>query len=164
MLTELEAAILTEISMRGNSTAYQVRRAFENSRSAYWRGGAGTVSPAIHRLTRSGHIESRPHPSRSGKILNVTASGTAALNAWAIDIERACGLGLDPFRLRSGVWESLDRKSRQGLLGRLREHLANERDAIAGISSTDPVDRRQNQLALGLIESRIAWIDQTLND
>ena len=46
-LTELEGAVLTEIALRGNDTAYKVRRAFQLSPSVQWRGSAGAVSPTL---------------------------------------------------------------------------------------------------------------------
>ena len=61
-LTELEGAVLTEIALRGDDTAYKVRRAFQRSLSVQWRGSAGAVSPAIRRLVRSGLVTSCPAP------------------------------------------------------------------------------------------------------
>src|SRR3954467_10445207 len=100
-MTELEGAILTEIAMRGNDTAYKVRRAFQESPSVQWRGSAGAVSPAVRRLVQAGLIATRPHESRKGQVLTVTENGHEAMIAWATDLELACGVGLDPFRLRS---------------------------------------------------------------
>ena len=160
-LTELEGAILTEIGMRGNDTAYKVRRAFQASPSVQWRGSAGAASPAIHRLVKAGLVVAEPHPTRKGQTLALSKAGLAALDHWAADVGLACGVGLDPFRLRSGVWERLPKNRRQRLFGALLRTLEDELAAIThggGSGDSDVVHRRQDQLASILLEGRIRWL------
>lgn len=157
-LTELEGAVLTEIALRGNDTAYKVRRAFELSPSVQWRGSAGAVSPAIRRLKLAGLIASEPHPRRRGETLSLTDSGRAVLDAWATSVEGATGVGLDPFRLRSGVWQYLNPAKRRSLFEKLERALSADLDALRARSEPDLVDRRQTELAIMLVKARLAWL------
>lgn len=107
-LTEIEGAILSEITHRGNATAFRVRRAFELSPSVEWSGSAGAIYPAIRRLRERGLIAGETTGDRRATVqLSVTAAGQAAMIAWACDPDRASSVGLDPFRLRAGVWTQL---------------------------------------------------------
>jgi DNA-binding PadR family transcriptional regulator len=162
-MTELEGAILTEIAMRGNDTAYQVRRAFQDSPSVQWRGSAGAVSPAIQRLTASGLIAATAHPSRKGLKLTLTDRGELALFEWATDAELACGVGLDPFRLRSGLWERLPPAKRNRLYERLQTTLERELAALDRRDRGDAVDHRQTELAVELLRGRLRWLRELRN-
>jgi DNA-binding PadR family transcriptional regulator len=157
-LTELEGAILTEIAMRGNDTAYKVRRAFQDSPSVQWRGSAGAVSPAIHRLTAAGLIVARPHLTRRGLSLSLTRDGELALEDWSADVELASGVGLDPFRLRAGVWERLSNAARKRLYERLRRRLETEVATLVARASDDISDQRQTELAVALLNARLEWL------
>ena len=157
-LTELEGAVLTEVTLRGNDTAYKVRRAFQLSPSVQWRGSAGAVSPAIRRLLKAGLLFARPHPSRAGQQLSVSESGKAALLSWATDIGGAIAMGMDPFRLRSGVWDELTHGRRQSLYAKLFDALEEELTELRKRKSNDIVDRNQTELAIGLIKSRLEWL------
>jgi DNA-binding PadR family transcriptional regulator len=157
-LTELEGAVLTEISLRGNDTAYSVRRAFQLSPNVQWRGSAGAVSPAIRRLKAAGLIAAAPHPRRSGQILSLTVAGKAALERWATSIEAATGLGIDPFRLRAGIWDFLSRAKRRALFAELYEACQTDLAAFRARAEPDTVDRRQTEFAIAVIEGRLAWL------
>ncbi|WP_028969727.1 PadR family transcriptional regulator [Sphingomonas sp. URHD0057] len=157
-LTELEGAVLTEIALRGNDTAYQVRRAFQLSPSVQWRGSAGAVSPAIRRLKAAGYVAADAHPRRAGHTLAVTPAGRRALDAWASTLELATGIGVDPFRLRSGVWDYLSTAKRRALFEKLEKALRADLMALQARSEPDAVDRRQTQLAIALLEARLAWL------
>jgi len=157
-LTELEGAVLTEIAHRGNDTAYRVRRAFQLSPSVQWRGSAGAVSPAIRRLRAAGLIAANPHPTRAGQTLSLTASGKRALENWATSVELATGVGLDPFRLRSGVWQFLPQVKRRKLFAELEAELEASLAALKARSEPDIIDQRQTELAIALIDARLAWL------
>src|ERR1043165_7639273 len=118
-LTELEGAVLTEIAHRGADTAYRVGGAFQLSRKGLWRGSAGAVSPAIRRLKAAGLIVAAPHPSRAGPLLSLTTAGKKALERWATSVEATISLGLDPFRLRSVVWDFLSPAKRRAFFEKL---------------------------------------------
>jgi DNA-binding PadR family transcriptional regulator len=163
-LTELEGAVLTEVEFRGNDTAYKVRRAFEASFSVQWRGSAGAVSPAVHRLDARGFLKSAPHPTRRGKVLALTPAGRKALLAWARDSDLARGVGMDPFRLRAGVWCMLPERERRALLQRLQAQLEQEIKALEHREYEDLPDRIQGELAIELLRSRIVWIERTLSE
>ena len=161
-LTELEGAVLSEIEFRGNDTAYKVRRAFQTSPSSHWRGSAGAVSPAVRRLTSAGFIAAQPHGRRQGLRLQVTSQGSSALAAWAADLRQACGVGLDPFRLRSGLWLKLSAEHRARLLGTLQEMLEEEVRTLEARPQSDPLDRAQTELAIGLQICRLDWVRKQL--
>jgi DNA-binding PadR family transcriptional regulator len=158
LLTELEGAVLTEIALRGADTAYKVRRAFRLSLNVHWHGSAGAVSPAIRRLKAAGLIAAAPHPSRAGELLSPTVSGKAALERWATSIEGTTSLGLDPFRLRSVVWDSLSPAKRRIFFAKLYEASLADIPAFRDRVEADPVGRRQTELAIKVIEGRLAWL------
>ena len=163
-LTELEGAVLTEIALRGNDTAYKVRRAFQLSPSVQWRGSAGAVSPAIRRLKAAGYIAvgctSAPRRTHVGG----HARRTQSARRWASTVELATGIGLDPFRLRSGVWDYLSAARRRALFGKLEKALRADLVALQARSEPDSVDRRQTQLAIALLEARLAWLAAELDE
>ncbi|ADG09750.1 PadR family transcriptional regulator [Caulobacter segnis] len=164
MLTELEGAVLSEIRDRGRRTAFQVRGAFKSSPSVEWSGSAGSVYPAIKRLEGAGLIRSEPLPGgRRAMALRVTEAGEAALDAWARDPQRAAGVGLDPFRLRSGIWLTLEPQARRAAMRDVSEAIqasiaAHERD----LAAADPIERPRMLLALRLQRLRLDWIEETL--
>lgn len=157
-LTELEGAILTEIAHRGADTAYKVRRAFQLSVNVHWRGSAGAVSPAIRRMKSAGLIAAAPHPNRAGQVLSLTMTGKTALERWATSIEGATSLGLDPFRLRSVAWDFLSPAKRRGLFAKLHDASLADLAALRARVESDPVGRRQTELAIAVIEGRLAWL------
>lgn len=157
-LTELEGAVLTEIAHRGADTAYKVRRAFQLSLNVHWRGSAGAVSPAIRRMKAAGLIAAAPHPRRAGQVLSLTAAGKAALERWATSIEATTSLGLDPFRLRSVAWDFLSPANRQALFAALDETLLADLAALRVRAEVDRIGRRQTELAIKVVEGRLAWL------
>jgi DNA-binding PadR family transcriptional regulator len=163
-LTELEGAVLTEITFRGCNTAYKVRRAFQLSLNVHWRGSAGAVSPAIRRLRTAGLIAAAPHPSRRGQVISPTADGKVALERWATSIEAATSLGLDPFRLRTVVWDFLSPAKQRAVFAKLRETLLADLPAFRARVEDDPVGRRQTELAIMVIEARLAWLRARRDD
>ena len=164
-VTELEGAILSEIHHRGAETAFKVRKAFLASPSLEWSGSSGAVYPAIRRLTAQGLIHGEPQNSaRKGSSLTLTATGVDALNDWVCDLDRAAGLGLDPFRLRSGLWGELPATVRLKQLARLLVVLKTN---IAGLetygSGLDRVERRRVDLSITQQKARAAWVEAELS-
>ena len=157
MLTELEGAILAEIHNGGHETTFQVRRAFANSLSLEWKGSAGAVYPAVKRLRARGFIAaSSAHDKRGARRLRLSASGKTALRNWACDAKLATSVGLDPFRLRAGVWTSLDPQRRKQLFATLREEI------LAGLplfqqtlDATDPLEKVRVILAIQVQQARL---------
>ena len=160
-LTELEGAILSEIYHCGSDTAFAVTRAFEKSPSLEWRGSAGSVYPAIKRLTAGGRLRGVPrNDGRKSIILQLTDSGIAALNSWVRDAERAISPGIDPFRLRSGIWCTMPPAERQKTLSavaaKLREQIAAESNANPYSSA---VEEERRLVALAQQQARLAWVE-----
>jgi DNA-binding PadR family transcriptional regulator len=160
MITELEGAILAEIHHRGSHTAFQVRQSFRRSPSEEWSGSAGAVYPAIRRLEAAGLVEAKPMAGgRGARYLSLSPAGIAALNEWALAIERAAGIGIDPFRLRASLWLTLPNaqwvRLRDGLIEALREKNA-ELEAFA--KQSHPTARAGAELAVETNEVRIQWL------
>src|SRR5947208_841860 len=155
-LTELEGAVLTEIGHRGNSTAFRVRRAFELSGSANWRGSAGAVYAAVRRLRGRQLIEAEAiGGKRGGDRLRLTDLGQEALASWMVDFERAADSGFDPFRLRAGLWLELPpakrRKQMRALRAAIELEIAKLRDYAAEL---DEIEKVEVDLAIRLQEMR----------
>lgn len=164
LLTELEGAILSEIHHRSAGTAFKVRKAFQTSPSLEWSGSSGAVYPAIRRLSSQGLIRSEPQAmARKTNILSLTSDGVARLNAWIGDADRAGGLGLDPFRLRSGLWAHLPPNDRETGLKAL---LVVVRQGISDLegyrSDLDRVEQRRVDLAISLQKARALWLEEEL--
>lgn len=163
-LTELEGAILSEIHHRGAETAFRVRKAFLASPSLEWSGSSGAVYPAIRRLSAQGLILGEAQNSaRKGSSLTLTADGVAALNAWICDLDRAAGLGLDPFRLRSGLWDELPETVRLEHLAALLAVLKTDiTDLEAYGTGLDRVERRRVDLSIAQQKARAVWVEAEL--
>jgi DNA-binding PadR family transcriptional regulator len=163
-LTELEGAVLSEIHHRLNRTAFKVRRAFQTSPSIEWSGSAGAVYPAIRRLVEAGLIESTPITTgKKGSHLSLTHDGVAALEDWICDPVRATSVGVDPFRLRAGLWATLDSARRADALLGLKQAVGEE---LARLTTTlddlDPVERARSRWSIQLQTMRLQWLeDQT---
>lgn len=162
MLTELEGSILSELHHRGRQTAFQVRRSFAASPSIEWRGSAGAVYPAIRRLERDGLIEGvAKGDGRATRLLSITPPGLSAVNDWARDPLRACSVGIDPFRMRAGIWLALDPGPRDEVLAALRRELLASIEALKGYSRHgDLIERASVDLSLRLQRTRLDWLDQ----
>lgn len=164
MLTELEGSILSELHHRGRQTAFQVRRSFTLSPSIEWRGSAGAVYPAIKRLEREGFISGEAKgDGRATRLLSITPVGVAAMGQWACDVARACSVGIDPFRMRAGIWMGLAPDQRIDVLAAVRLELAASLEGLKAYSRHgDGIERASVDLAERLQRARLEWIDQTL--
>lgn len=161
-LTELEGAVLSEIHHRGHDTAFQVRRAFQTSPSVEWSGSAGAVYPAIRRLADAALIETTPITTgRKGTRLSLSPQGIAALEAWICDPVRATSVGVDPFRLRAGLWITLDPTVRAEALRRLQHAVDEELERlIASLDALDDVERARTEWSIDLQKMRSRWLMQ----
>lgn len=159
-LTELEGAILSEIHHRGDQTAFKVRRSFASSPSLEWRGSAGAVYAAIARLEGRGLILGvRTGDKRASRRLSLTPQGVSALMAWACDPKIATSVGIDPFRLRSGIWAGLAPAARSHLLAQMREVIEADIQLLLTYSQNDDViERTSLDLAVRLQQTRLDWL------
>lgn len=162
LLTELEGAILSEIEHRGQQTAFQVRRAFQLSPSSEWSGSAGSVYPAVKRLVARGLIDAKASgDARATKKLALTPVGRDALHHWATAPSRAKNVGIDPFRLRSGIWLGLQRQERLRLFETLRKALLADIDALqAEAARADDVEAPRLLLNIRLQKDRLRWLEE----
>ena len=164
-LTELEGAVLTEVGHRGNTTAFKVRRAFELSGSANWRGSAGAVYAAVKRLVARGLLEAEPIAGRrGGNRLRVTALGKRALRSWMLDFGQASDSGFDPFRLRVGLWLRLPNEELTHQLDLLEREVIREIAQLRTYAEgQDEIERAEVSLAIRLQELRLSWINEQKN-
>ena len=160
-LTELEGAVLSEIHHRHNRTAFKVRRAFQMSPSIEWSGSAGAVYPAIRRLIDGGLIASTPITTgRKGNALIVTSGGVQALERWICDPLRASSVGLDPFRLRAGLWATLDPAVRSEALEAVKQAISEDLQRLtSGLDILDPVERARSTWSIRLQKMRAEWLE-----
>lgn len=161
-LTEIEGAILSEIAHRQNVTAFRVRRAFETSPSVEWSGSAGAIYPAIRRLRARGLLDGEATGDRRSTVkLRLTPDGECAMTAWACDPDRASSVGLDPFRLRAGVWTTLTDAQRRSVMHAteksIRSNIAFLEDYMP---SLDPVEAARIELSLALQRLRLAYLER----
>ena len=162
MLTELEGAILSEIHHRGEQTAFKVRRSFALSPSLEWRGSAGSVYAAIKRLEKAGMINARATgDARATRLLSVTKRGRDAMFAWACDSARASSAGIDPFRMRAGIWAGLGAERRRKIVREARAELERSIRAYKSFSrNNDAIERVSVDLATRLQRLRLAWLKE----
>jgi len=162
LLTELEGAVLTEVGHRGNTTAFKVRRAFELSGSASWRGSAGAVYAAVKRLIARRLLETQSIPGRrGGSRLRLTATGKRELHSWMLDFERASDSGFDPFRLRAGLWLRLPNDELAHHLDLLEQSVIREIAQLRVYAEgQDQIERTEVDLAICLQELRLRWINE----
>ncbi len=159
-LTELEGAILSEIYHRKRDTAFQIRRAFQVSPSLEWSGSAGAVYPAIKRLEKRELLSlGEPEGGRKTVRLKVTPVGKAALIDWACDPMRAASVGLDPFRLRSGIWGTLGRDKRLQTYHDISASIQENIDFLQDyVKTLDDVERARVQLSIEYQNLRLRWL------
>jgi DNA-binding PadR family transcriptional regulator len=157
ILTELEGAILSEIEHRGHDTAFHVSRAFAVSPSLEWKGSAGAVYPAVKRLEEKGLIvASASEGGRATRRLSLTDGGRAALKEWACNTRLATSVGIDPFRLRSGIWLQLEAEQRSSLFASLRAEIdANLAILRQTLAATDPTERVRVGQAIEVQRARL---------
>ena len=163
-MTEIEGAILSEIAHRANTTAFRVRRAFALSPSVEWSGSAGAIYPAIRRLRERGLIDGeRTADRRSTVLLSLTVAGSAAMLAWACDPDRASSVGLDPFRLRAGIWQALPPNERRTVLHRTAEAIrANVAFLERYRTDLDAVEAERVELSLAVQKLRLGYVDDQI--
>lgn len=130
--------------------------------SLEWRGSAGAVYPAIRRLTDRGLIDAAQTGSgRRTSLLSLTLDGVTALEDWICDANRAASVGLDPFRLRAGMWAKLSAGRRDQAVLALRCALETEIATMQDYMLTlDAVERPRIELAVSLQVSRLEWLDR----
>lgn len=166
MLSELEGAILLEIDLRGRSTAFQVRKAFQMSPTQDWSGSAGAVYPAIKRLVEKGYIsKTAQDDARGTQHLNATREGQLALKDWATDRELATAINADPFRTRMDYLMTMSQADRTQALTTIHDTLVEKQDLIKRLTESEPATKREaNQLVSTLLSSRLNWVRQILNE
>jgi DNA-binding PadR family transcriptional regulator len=164
-LSELEGAILAEIEHCGQRTAFEVRRAFAESFSLEWKGSAGAVYPAVRRLEQDGLLHaSAAQGGRATRHLLVTDAGRQALSLWICDAARASSVGVDPFRLRAGMWSLLSKPRREALFQEIDAKIATSIGHMeAHLEKTNVVERRRVEMALAVQRARRAaladWVE-----
>jgi len=162
VLTELEGAVLSEIHHRHHDTAFQVRRAFQTSPSIEWSGSAGAVYPAIRRLAAAGLIQTAPITSgRKGLRLSLSPQGVQALESWICDPIRTTSVGVDPFRLRAGLWDTLEPRIRADALQIVQRTVDAELERLMiSLDGLDDVERARTEWSVQLQKMRSQWLKE----
>ena len=163
-ISELEGAILSEIEHRGCRTAFQLRRAFADSFSLEWKGSAGAVYAAVRRLEQDGLLHaSAAQGGRATRHLSLTGAGRLALAAWASDPQLASSVGVDPFRLRAGIWLLLPAPARHALFREIEQAVrASIRALETYLDDADRVEHVRIELALAVQRGRLALLNNWL--
>jgi DNA-binding PadR family transcriptional regulator len=162
LLTELEGAILSEIHHRGQKTAFQVRKAFAASFSLEWKGSAGAIYPAVKRLEERGYIQaSVAQDGRATRQLSLTRAGRESLMAWACDPTRAISVGIDPFRLRAGIWTQLTPGQRKKTFAAIRKEIEASIPIMEKyLAELDQVEYVRIELGIALQRARLEILDR----
>jgi len=157
-ISELEGAILSEIGHRGQQTAFQVRKAFADSFSLEWKGSAGAIYPAVRRLEKDGFLLATPaQGGRATRHLSLTEAGRHALKTWACDPILASSIGVDPFRLRAGIWPLLSPGDRAALFLNLEAAIMTNIGLLTEyLDDADPVERIRVEMAVAVQNARLA--------
>ncbi len=155
---------MSEIADRGQKTAFQVRKAFQQSPSIEWSGSAGAVYPAVRRLIAAGLLDAvEQDDKRATRHLFLTAQGRAALKDWSRDCLRSVSVGIDPFRLRSGIWLQSGELEDEAFVAELRSALEARLAAeIEDQKHEDPVEAIRIELNIRLLKMRIAWLEEAV--
>ncbi|HEY3636901.1 MAG TPA: hypothetical protein VGK90_02025 [Rhizomicrobium sp.] len=81
--------------------------------------------------------------------------------AWACDPARASSVGIDPFRMRAGIWESLDPARRQAVIAEICRALEASLETHRTFSrNNDAIERTSIDLATRLQKLRIEWLQE----
>ena len=157
-VTELEGAALAVISTEGGCTAYRVKRAFEQSPSAFWSGSAGAVYPMVARLVRRGLLaeSAKPLDGRGKRTVRITKAGRRALNAWFGDLDRATAPGFDPLRTRLNLTDAVPESAFVDLMGQVEAELRKQLDDPP--APPGPGEARAKALYRMWLEARLEWI------
>lgn len=163
MLSELEGAILIEIELRKRQTAFQIRKAFQDSPTADWSGSAGAVHPAVSRLVQQGLILSAKTSDKRGtRKLSLTPQGRRALSKWATDPILASRLSSDPFRTRIDYLSALPKADRDKALAQIRKTIEQSLERLDMLLvEGHPLKACADSLAREVVRSRLDWIRET---
>lgn len=117
---ELEHCVLSVIWQIQPCTAYQVRRAFQNSLTASWRASTGSIYPLLRKLVANGFViqTSVAGDRRRSRALKVSALGARSLQSWLQDSANWINEPVaDPVRTRSYVLPMLSEEQARELVG-----------------------------------------------
>lgn len=165
--TELEHCVLGVVWRRGPCTSYAVRAEFAASVTAQWSASAGSIYPAIRRLTALALLEARRTAwGRRGKHeLSLTAIGAETLRRWigAIDAA-AAGPTPDPVRTRFLFLDALnDAHARRAAIAQAQSE-TRDRLAVVRAAARDerlpPGERLAMRGAELQLEARLRWLDE----
>lgn len=166
-MTELEGTVLGLIALHPESTAYEVRREFQKSRTAHWRASAGAIYPLIERLVRRDLLAARSigGDRRGTRRLQLTAAGLAEAHGWIVaDMSSIVTAAPDPIRTRCHFLALLTPCERDLVIDRW---LVQTEQEIAGLQGAEPFDDSYEQWAVeGAVMQLIArrdWL-RTLPD
>lgn len=166
-MTELEGVVLGVVWSRGPCSAYAVRQRFSNSPTAAWSASTGAIYPAIRRLEARGLLTGSANgDARGTRNYVITATGTAALRNWILELsEWMGGSTIDPVRSRAVYLGAMDKSERDQFIDAAER---NARAALARVQLWMPDPRAKQPwglkaAALGAeleILARLQWIER----
>lgn len=162
-MTELEGTVLGLIAVNPKSTAYEVRREFQKSKTAHWRASAGAIYPLLERLVTRGLLTAKTigGDRRGTKRLELTAAGRVEAQAWLVADKSGLATAVpDPIRTRCHFLALLATGERHQLL---RRWIARTETEIAELQNAEPFDDIYQQVAAeGAIAQLVArrdWLE-----
>jgi DNA-binding PadR family transcriptional regulator len=169
-LTELEAAVLGELSQQQPCTAYSIRRTFAVSPTVTWSSSAGTIYPVLERLEARKLIRSRKikRGQRVISMLRLTPAGTRQIKHWLVNrLDREIlGPQVDLLRLRVGFLSELTRAQQVRFLEQAIEGIAVDvRRAERHLRSTSKSSKwavHTSRAVLMIQRTRLQWIRDVL--
>lgn len=168
MRSELENVVLAVLWLKQPCTAYVVRKAFDESISAYWSSSAGSIYPLLRRLRRAGLVATttRPIDQRAAQLLTLTRQGAAAARNWLTPPlpDPAELIGYDPLRTRMRFLSMMKPAAADRLIDdaheKLKAALAAVRHAMAKLPVTDVFDRLAHRNAIVTLAARLRWLQE----
>jgi DNA-binding PadR family transcriptional regulator len=166
--SELEATVLGHVWKHGPCSPYSVRKHFLHSPTSRFSGSAGAIYPLVERLVRRGLLRSEATATgrREGWMLEVTAAGVAALQAWLTAQMTADDAGTyDPLRVKALFLGSLTEVQRSQWMDQadvaLAEHQSRLEEHLAEYGGdTDPFFEIASWNAIAQAKVRREWIER----
>lgn len=168
MITDLENVVLGVVFLEQPCTAYAVRKVFARSLSAHWSASAGSIYPAIRRLTVQKLLNAtlRPEDGRGARTYRLTPKGRRQLANWLKPPlpEGAALMCVDPLRIRFRFLDALAPEEARASIAEASRNLNGQADRIRQALSSGPNAEGLAALihrgALLGIEAQLAWLNE----
>jgi hypothetical protein len=93
--------------------------------------------------------------------LSLTEQGKKELMSWACDPVRSSSIGIDPFRLRSGIWTQLTPRQRRKVFAAIRKEIEASIPVLERyVTEIDPIERLRVELGVAVQHARLEILDR----